>query len=74
MGTIQHAIDVAELQLQKAITDKHIFANLGLCVGYFHNDTYERVIDDGYDDKYADMVSDYFAELFDKHFKTNFSK
>jgi hypothetical protein len=74
MGTIQHAIDEAELQLQRAITDKHIFANLGLCIGYFYNDTFERVMDDGYDDTFAEMVADYFAELFDKHFETDFAR
>lgn len=74
MPTIQHAIDVAELQLQRAIADKNIFANLGLCVGYFYSDTFERVLDDGYEDQYAEMVADYFAELFDSQFGTNFSQ
>ncbi len=73
MGTIQHAINVAGSQLQKAITDRHIFSSVELCFGYFYDDTYDRVSDDRYDDTFAQMVSDHFAELFDDHFGTEFS-
>lgn len=72
MPTIQHAIDVAELQLQKAIADKNIFANLGLCFAYFYDDTFNSVSDDGYDDQFSSMVAEHFAELFNNHFKTDF--
>ncbi len=72
MGTIQHAIDVAELQLQRAIAEEHVFKNLGLCFAYFYDDTFNGVLDDGYEDLFASMVAEHFAELFNAHFETDF--
>ena len=74
MGTIQHAIDKAELQLQKAITDRHLFKNRARCFGFFYVDTFDRVVNDGYSRDYAAMVAEYFTELFDKHFETDFAR
>jgi hypothetical protein len=72
MPTIKHAINVAELQLQKAIADQNIFKNLCLCFAYFYDDTLAQVQGDGYSDEFSEMVAEYFGELFNEHFKTDF--